>query len=131
MFTLVCLLRFAHHKVLSPNVTFHRLETYDTLPIPSDGGKNNDVFFRAPENNFFSKPSIIIPMQTSRNIKTQVEMLSCIKSSSVRLILKASQGITASYYRNANGRSSLSLLQKSRQSILIGRRVSDPNSVLE
>ena len=89
-------------KFLSPNVTFHRLETYDTLPIPSDGGKTMVFFVEAAREQFFLQAEHYYPNADFKEYKDpsgNVILYQIILSPSD---IEASQGITASYYRNAN-----------------------------
>jgi 4-amino-4-deoxy-L-arabinose transferase-like glycosyltransferase len=89
-------------EFLAPDVTYHQLATYDTLPIPSDGKKTMVFFVEAAREQFFLQAQHYYPNADFKEYKDpsgKVVLYQIILNPSD---IEASQGITASYYRNAN-----------------------------
>jgi 4-amino-4-deoxy-L-arabinose transferase-like glycosyltransferase len=89
-------------KFLAPNKAFHRLETYDTFPIPSDGKKTMAFFVEAGREQLFLQAKqyyLNADFKEYKDPSGNVVLYQIILSPSD---IEASQGITASYYRNAN-----------------------------
>jgi 4-amino-4-deoxy-L-arabinose transferase-like glycosyltransferase len=89
-------------KFLSSNVKYHPFETYDSLPIPSDGKKTKVFFVEAGRKQFFLQARHYYPNADFKEYKDptgNVVLYQIILNPSD---IEASQGITASYYRNAS-----------------------------
>ncbi|MBL8077485.1 MAG: glycosyltransferase family 39 protein [Anaerolineales bacterium] len=84
---------------LAPEVTdYHRLETYDTLPLPMDGEKGAVFFFDLERKPFLLQAESYYPSATFTEFKapdgTPVLFEVYLSPSDIQ----ASQGLTASYY---------------------------------
>ena len=90
-------------EFLAPNKAFRSaLETYDTFPIPSDGEKTMVFFVEADGEQLFLQARQYYPNADFKEYKDpggNVVLYQIILSPSD---IEASQGITVSYYRNAN-----------------------------
>jgi hypothetical protein len=90
-------------EFLAPTVTdYHRLETYDTLPVASDGKKGIVFLFAAAQEELFLQAKKYYPSATFEvfSAPNGVPVLYEVYLSPSEIL--ADQGLTASYYHNAD-----------------------------
>jgi len=90
-------------QFLAPEITeYHPLQTYDTLPIPTDGKKTMVFFVDADRKPFFLQAQHYYPNADFKEYKSPDGTVVLYQITLKPSDIAASQGITASYYRNAN-----------------------------
>ncbi|CAG0973157.1 Anti-sigma-I factor RsgI3 [Anaerolineales bacterium] len=99
-------------EFLSPNVTYDQLEVFDALPIPSDGGKTMVFFIEAAREQFLLQARRYYPNADFKEYKDPNGNAFLYQITLAPSDIEASQGITASYYRNANWREQPFLVKK-------------------
>jgi hypothetical protein len=89
-------------KFLAPDVTYHQLKTYDTLPVPNVDGKTMVFFVEADRKPFFLQAQRYYPNADFKEYKDPNGNVVLYQITLNPSDIEASLGITASYYRNAN-----------------------------
>jgi 4-amino-4-deoxy-L-arabinose transferase-like glycosyltransferase len=93
-------------KFLAPEIDmmkYHLLETYDTFPIPNEAGKTMVFFAEAPERKpLFLQAQRYYPNADFKEYKAPNGNVVLYQITLKPSDTEASQGITASYYRNAD-----------------------------
>jgi len=88
---------------LAPGVTeYHDLETYDSLPIPSDGKKAMVFFVDADREPFFQQAKQYYPNAEFEEFKSPAGKVDLYQITLKPSDLQASQGITVRYYPNSD-----------------------------
>jgi 4-amino-4-deoxy-L-arabinose transferase-like glycosyltransferase len=90
-------------QFLAPNITeSHSLQTYDTLPVPTDGKRTMVFFVDSDRKPFFLQAQHYYPHADFKEHKSPSGVVVLYQITLKPSDILASQGITASYYRNAN-----------------------------
>jgi hypothetical protein len=90
-------------QFLAPEITRSQpLETYQSLPIPSDGQRPVVLFVDEERKQFFLQAQHYYPNADFKEYKTPKGEVVLYQVTLKPADIVAAQGITASYYRNAN-----------------------------
>jgi len=91
-------------RFLAPNNTdYHILNTYDTLPIPTDGKKTVVFFVDGDRKPFFLQAQHYYPDANFKEYKTPDGGTTVLYQITLKPSdIAASEGVTVSYYHNAN-----------------------------
>ncbi|HWQ04817.1 MAG TPA: PA14 domain-containing protein [Longilinea sp.] len=99
-------------RYLAPGVTeYHDLETYDTMPIPSDGRKAMVFFVDSDREPFVLQAKHYYPNAEFKEYKSPADKVILYQITLKPSDLKASQGITVRYYPNTDWEGQPSLTQ--------------------
>jgi 4-amino-4-deoxy-L-arabinose transferase-like glycosyltransferase len=90
-------------EFLAPEITaYHLLQTYDSLPIPTDGKRTIVFFVDADEKPFFLQAQHYYPKADFTEYKAPNGTVVLYQITLMPSDIAASQGITTSYYSKAN-----------------------------
>ena len=90
-------------RFLAPAIKeYHSLQTYDTFPILTDGKKTMALFVDADRKQFFLQAQHYYPNADFKEYKSPTGIAVLYQITLSPSDIAASQGVTVSYYRNAN-----------------------------